>query len=101
MFFLSFFTRNRAHLRPLRGKELIQEIPCEKQFMLVTGAAVAVAVVWVLCECGCACASSVFFNVDSADRLTGEKTPSGVCGVCACFLSSIDRAKQPAIKGSA
>ncbi|CAN0169584.1 unnamed protein product, partial [Hapterophycus canaliculatus] len=32
-------TRNRAHLRPLRGSELIQEIPCFKQFMLVTGTA--------------------------------------------------------------
>lgn len=31
--------RNRAHLRPLRGSELIPEIPCEKQFMLVTGTA--------------------------------------------------------------
>ncbi|CAN0479405.1 unnamed protein product, partial [Ectocarpus sp. 12 AP-2014] len=30
---------NRAHLRPLRGSELIPEIPCEKQFMLVTGTA--------------------------------------------------------------
>eukprot|EP00752_Nemacystus_decipiens_P012584 g11144.t1 len=30
---------NRAHLRPLRGPELIKEIPCDKQFMLVTGTA--------------------------------------------------------------
>eukprot|EP00903_Cladosiphon_okamuranus_P021150 g19426.t1 len=30
---------NRAHLRPLEKKELIPEIPCEKQFMLVTGTA--------------------------------------------------------------
>ncbi|CAM9719108.1 unnamed protein product [Ectocarpus sp. 4 AP-2014] len=28
---------NRAHLRPLRGRELIPEIPCQKQFTLVTG----------------------------------------------------------------
>eukprot|EP00903_Cladosiphon_okamuranus_P021144 g19422.t2 len=30
---------NRAHLRPLQGSELIKEIPCDKQFMLVTGTA--------------------------------------------------------------
>lgn len=28
---------NRAHVRPLSESELIKEIPCEKQFMLVTG----------------------------------------------------------------
>ncbi|CAN0416965.1 unnamed protein product, partial [Ectocarpus sp. 12 AP-2014] len=28
---------NRAHLRPLRECELIREIPCQKQFTLVTG----------------------------------------------------------------
>ncbi|CAM9614435.1 unnamed protein product [Laminaria digitata] len=30
---------NRAHLRPLDGPEVIREIPCQKQFMLVTGTA--------------------------------------------------------------
>ncbi|CAN0561575.1 unnamed protein product, partial [Ectocarpus sp. 12 AP-2014] len=30
---------NRAHLRPLRECELIREIPCQKQFTLVTGTA--------------------------------------------------------------
>ncbi|CAB1098736.1 unnamed protein product [Ectocarpus sp. CCAP 1310/34] len=30
---------NRAHLRPLREWELIPEIPCQKQFTLVTGTA--------------------------------------------------------------
>ena len=30
-------SRNRAHLRPLSEREVIMEIPCEKQFVLVTG----------------------------------------------------------------
>ena len=30
-------SRNRAHLRPLSEREVISEIPCEKQFVLVTG----------------------------------------------------------------
>lgn len=32
-----YFFRNRAHLRPLQGSELIPEVPCDRQFMLVTG----------------------------------------------------------------
>lgn len=35
--FLFVLFRNRAHLRPLGPDEVIPEIECEKQFMLVTG----------------------------------------------------------------
>lgn len=39
-----FGFRNRAHLRPLRDDERIQEIECEKQFVLVTGKQVVMGV---------------------------------------------------------